>query len=119
MKDGGTTIYSIGIFEGGQPSETQGGTGQTERANQFMNAVSSNYPNATAYDQLGTARRATPTTTRLPPTPTNLNGVFEGLADEINASSGAPTKVTVSEGLTDANNSGYITFTDVLGDYMR
>ncbi len=119
LKAGGTTIYSIGIFDGADPSETQGGTDQTERANQFMNAVSSNYPNATAYDQLGTRAEGNPDYYKVATDADELNGVFEGLADEINASSGAPTKVTVSEGLTDANNSGYITFTDVLGDYME
>lgn len=40
MKDAGVTIYAIGVFSGADPSNT------STKANKFMNAVSSNYPNA-------------------------------------------------------------------------
>ena len=40
MKDAGVTIYAIGVFSGADPSNT------STNANKFMNAVSSNYPNA-------------------------------------------------------------------------
>ena len=42
LKDAGTTIYTIGIFGGANSSDTNG------KFNQYMNAVSSNYPQATA-----------------------------------------------------------------------
>lgn len=47
LKDGGATVYSIGIFSGADPSSTKGDE------NQFMHAVSSNFPKATAYDNPG------------------------------------------------------------------
>lgn len=40
LKDDGVTVYTIGIFSRANPSDTSGQT------NKYMNAVSSNYPNA-------------------------------------------------------------------------
>lgn len=51
MKSAGTLIYSIGIFEGANPEQQSFGNREDDQANQFMHAVSSNYPNATAYDK--------------------------------------------------------------------
>lgn len=48
LKDSGTTIYSVGVFSKADPSDTSGDF------NAYMNAVSSNYPNATTYRNLGT-----------------------------------------------------------------
>lgn len=48
LKDSGTTIYSVGVFSKANPSDT------SEKFNAYMNAVSSNYPNATTYKNLGT-----------------------------------------------------------------
>lgn len=47
LKNQGDTVYSIGIFPGANPSSTK------SNENQFMHAVSSNFPKATAYDNLG------------------------------------------------------------------
>lgn len=47
LKDSGTTIYSVGVFSKADPSDTSG------NFNAYMNAVSSNYPNATTYKNLG------------------------------------------------------------------
>lgn len=47
LKDGGATVYSIGIFSGADPSSTKG------NENQFMHAVSSNFPKATKYYDRG------------------------------------------------------------------
>lgn len=47
LKDGGATVYSIGVFSGADPSSIQG------NENQFMHAVSSNFPKATKYNQRG------------------------------------------------------------------
>lgn len=44
-------IYSIGIFEGANPEQQSFDNWENDQANQFMHAVSSNYPNATAYDK--------------------------------------------------------------------
>lgn len=48
LKDSGTTIYSVGVFSKADPSDTSG------NFNAYMNAVSSNYPNAMTYKNLGT-----------------------------------------------------------------
>ena len=40
LKDGGVTVYTIGMFDDADPSDTDG------RFNKYMNGVSSNYPNA-------------------------------------------------------------------------
>lgn len=42
LKTGGVTVYTVGIFSGADPADLTG------EANQFMNAMSSNYPSATA-----------------------------------------------------------------------
>lgn len=47
LKDSRTTIYSVGVFSKADPSDTSG------NFNAYMNAVSSNYPNATTYKNLG------------------------------------------------------------------
>ena len=47
LKDGGATVYSIGIFASANPSSL------SSNENQFMHAVSSNFPKATAYDNRG------------------------------------------------------------------
>lgn len=47
LKDGGAAVYSIGIFASANPSSL------SSDENQFMHAVSSNFPKATKYDQLG------------------------------------------------------------------
>lgn len=53
LKDSGAIVYSIGVFDGANPSSIE-----EDQKNQFMNAVSSNYPHATAYDKLGTGSNA-------------------------------------------------------------
>lgn len=47
LKDGGATVYSIGIFASANPSSL------SSNENQFMHAVSSNFPKATKYNQRG------------------------------------------------------------------
>lgn len=51
LKDGGATVYSIGIFDGADPSSLD------SNENQFMHAVSSNFPNATKYNSRGTGNK--------------------------------------------------------------
>lgn len=108
MKDAGTTIYTVGIFSGASPADISG------RENSFMNAVSSNYPKATAYNDLGdrvtgAAHYKTATTSG------DLKTLFEDISQEILKSSGYPTEI--HDGFED--KSGYVTFTDQLGDYMK
>lgn len=108
MKDSGTTVYTIGIFSGANPAGA-------ERENSFMNAVSSNYPNATAYNNLGARVSADATYYKTATTSGDLKTLFESISQEILESSGYPTEVR--DGFE--NESGYVTFTDQLGDYMK
>ena len=108
MKDSGTTVYTIGIFSGANPAGA-------ERENSFMNAVSSNYPNATAYNNLGARVSADATYYKTATTSGDLKTLFENISQEILESSGYPTEVR--DGFE--NESGYVTFTDQLGDYMK
>lgn len=109
MKDSGTTVYTIGIFNGANPADTSG------RENSFMNAVSSNYPNATAYNNLGARVSTDAAYYKTATTSGDLKTLFESISQEILESSGYPTEVR--DGFE--NESGYVTFTDQLGDYMK
>lgn len=42
LKSGGTSVYTVGVFDGANPADTSGSS------NKYLNAVSSNYPNAVA-----------------------------------------------------------------------
>lgn len=109
MKDAGTTIYTVGIFSGANPADTSG------RQNSFMNAVSSNYPKATAYNKLGDRASAAAAYYKTATTSDDLKTLFEDISQEILKSSGYPTEI--HDGFED--KSGYVTFTDQLGDYMK
>lgn len=113
LKDGGTTIYTVGIQNGANPSVDPNSWGATDE-NKFLHAVSSNYPAATEYDELG----ARATDSDFYKTATNaddLKDVFSGISQDIVSAAGHPTDVV--EGAE--NTSGYVTFTDQLGDYMK
>ena len=113
LKDGGTTIYTVGIQSGANPSADPNGWGATNE-NKFLHAVSSNYPAATKYDELGA--RATDSDFYKTATSANdLKDVFSGISQDIVSAAGHPTEVV--EGAE--NTSGYVTFTDQLGDYMK
>ena len=116
MKVKGGTVYTVGIFDGVNPSADPAAW-KTAKENKFMHAVSSNYPNATyngwswdfgeraeGSDYYKSASNAE-----------ELKQVFEGIFSEINKGSGYPTQTT--EGAE--HQSGYITFDDKLGSYMQ
>lgn len=112
LKDGGATVYSIGVFQGADPSNTAPTT--KNRFNAYMHAMSSNYPEATAWNRLG--KRAENSDYYKAATDADeLNSIFQEISNEINSGTGSPTETT--EGM--ANKSGYITFTDELGAYMQ
>ena len=113
LKDGGTTIYTVGIQSGANPSADPN-RWNTTKENKFLHAVSSNYPAATEYDELGA--RATDSDFYKTATSANdLKDVFSGISQDIVSAAGHPTDVV--EGAE--NTSGYVTFTDQLGDYMK
>lgn len=120
IKDAGGTVYTIGIFSGANATADPTAN-RTSSENKFMQAVSSNYPNATyafswgGYSwNLGTRVDGA----AFYKTATNadeLKAIFNDISKEISDAAGYPTDVT--DGLEHA--SGYVTFTDQLGDYMK
>lgn len=119
IKGRGGSVYSIGIFDGADPSQTEVGRNpnDTDRANVFMNAVSSNYPNATTWNNLGRRATGDPDFYKSADNAGSLNEVFQDIFDESteNAGSGSPIEEVTQEG---ALNPGTLTFTDTLGSYM-
>lgn len=99
LKDGGATVYSIGVFSGADPSSIQG------NENQFMHAVSSNFPKATKYNQRGEGnikagyyKSAT--------NASELNTIFDEI-EKSETTTSAYTKVTMEDTL-----SGYVELAD-------
>ena len=113
LKDGGTTIYTVGIQSGANPSANPNNW-TTTKENKFLHAVSSNYPAATKYDELG-ARATDSDFYKTATSADGLKDVFSGISQDIANAAGHPTDVV--EGAE--NTSGYVTFTDQLGDYMK
>ncbi|SFX14579.1 FctA domain-containing protein, partial [Olsenella sp. kh2p3] len=52
LKNSGTTVYSIGVLSGADPSADPT-SWNTSKANKYLQAMSSNYPKATGYTSLG------------------------------------------------------------------
>ncbi len=117
MKDGKATVYTIGIFSGANPSAgiQDLGTDEANKANKFMQAVSSNYPNATAWDAHG-ARAENSDFYKSATNADELKKVFDDISKAITSEPPHPTKIDKGY---DATKSGYITFTDELGDFMQ
>ncbi len=88
IKDAGTTVYTVGIFDGadaesGLPANNYSSWNNPERANRFMHLLSSNYPSATNMatsgssidDELGYYLSAADADT--------LNDIFQKISDNI------------------------------------
>lgn len=115
MKDEGATVYTIGIFDGADPSADPTSY-KTSDENKFMHAMSSNYPKATSYTsgKLGD-RVAGATYYKSAANAAELDQVFADISSAITSGKGFPTKV---EG-NNPNGSGYITFEDELDAFMQ
>ena len=107
-------IYTIGVFDSANASDTTGDF------NAYMHGMSSNYPGAESYDNLGDRANGSdgkPTQFYKAATyASELNNIFNEIADDIVADAQSPTHVEQGE---NPHQSGYITFTDQLGDYMQ
>lgn len=120
IKDSGGTVYTIGIFDGANPTASVD-SGRTSDENKFMQAASNNYPDATytsswrGYTWSFGTRAEGSDFYKSATNADELKKVFDGISKEISDAAGYPTDVT--DGLEHA--SGYITFTDQLGDYMQ
>lgn len=114
MKDSKATIYAIGIFSGANPADDPSKKG-TSDVNKFMHAVSSNYPNATAWDTHGT-RAENSDYYKSATNAEELKKVFDDISQAITSEPPYPTEIHKGY---DETKSGYITFTDELGDFMQ
>lgn len=116
MKDSKATVYTIGIFSGANPAADPLKKG-TSDVNKFMHAVSSNYPSATSYtsDMLG-ARVENSDYYKSATNADELKKVFDDISKAITSEAPHPTEIHKGY---DATKSGYITFTDELGDFMQ
>lgn len=114
MKDSKATIYTIGIFSGANPADDPSKK-STSDVNKFMHAVSSNYPNATAWDTHG-ARAENSDYYKSATNAEELKKVFDDISQAITSEPPYPTEIHKGY---DETKSGYITFTDELGDFMQ
>lgn len=115
MKDSKATVYTIGIFDGANPSAGIQDSGKSQKENKFMQAVSSNYPNATAWDAHG-ARAENSDYYKSATDAKELKKVFDDISQAITSEAPYPTEIHKGY---DETKSGYITFTDELGDFMQ
>lgn len=124
MKDAGASVYTIGIFDGANPSANVNASG-TSNENKFMQAVSSNYPAATyTYTQYwwgsewkwSFGNRAEGSDFyKSASSASELSKIFEDISKEIVRGAGYPTDAREGFEMSD----GYITFDDSLGSYMQ
>ncbi len=116
LKNKGADIYTIGIFNGANPAADPTNY-WTSNENKFMHAVSSNYPNATSYttNELG-KRTENSDFYKAASNADELKKVFDDISSSITSGKGSPTQI---EDGYDESKSGYITFSDELGDFMQ
>lgn len=114
MKDSKATVYTIGIFDGANPKASVQDS-KTSQENKFMQAVSSNYPNATKWNTHGT-RAENSDYYKSATNAEELKKVFDDISQAITSEPPYPTEIHKGY---DETKSGYITFTDELGDFMQ
>ena len=106
-----TLIYTVGVFNGADPSDT------TSDFNKYMNALSSNYPNASSYTNLGERVSAEKNYYKSATNSKELNEIFSEIIQDVTHMTAAhPTEVDMGAG---PDSSGYVTFEDPLGQYME
>ena len=121
LKNKGADIYTIGIFDGANPSADLTADG-TSKENKFMHAVSSNYPAASSSISFWGewtinfgARAENANYYKSATSAAELEEIFKDISGSI-IQAGYPTKTHSGYG---EHKSGYITFTDELGDFMQ
>lgn len=122
MKDAGASVYTIGIFDGANPSAD---VNATTNENKFMQAASSNYPAAAyTYTQYWWGvewkwsfgdRAEGSDFYKSASSASELSKIFEDISKEIVKGAGYPTDAREGFEMSD----GYITFDDSLGSYMQ
>lgn len=125
MKQSGTIIYAIGVMNGADASVTD-----DDGFNEYMNGVSSNYPNATANGSNGSffdwdgyynttfGERAEGDYYKAASDPDSIEEIFDEISDEVQqgVGSGSPIEENTQQGNT---VPGILTFEDQLGNYMQ
>lgn len=124
MKQGGTIIYAIGVMNGANASITD-----DDGFNEYMNGVSSNYPDATArgsnggffdrgYYNTTFGERAEGDYYKAASDPDSIEEIFDEISDEVQqgVGSGSPIEENTQQGNTEP---GTLTFEDQLGNYMQ
>lgn len=99
LKDGGAAVYSIGIFASANPSSL------SSNENQFMHAVSSNFPKATSYKNRGDGDKDAGYY-KAATNASELNAIFDEI-EKSETTTSAYTKVTMEDTL-----SGYVELAD-------
>lgn len=122
MKDAGASVYTIGIFDGANPSAD---VNATTNENKFMQAASSNYPAAAyTYTQYWLSgewewsfgdRAEGSDFYKSASSASELSKIFEDISKEIVKGAGYPTDAREGFEMSD----GYIAFDDSLGSYMQ
>lgn len=123
LKDAGTVVYTVGIFDGADPKAD---VSKTSSENKFMQAVSSNYPLATydwirsglfgwdSYWSWNFGTKPDKADYYLAASSADgLKTVFEDIFKSVSTKPAGPTHVTDKP-----ETDGYVTFDDPLGDYM-
>ena len=100
LKDQGDMVYSIGIFASADPSSL------SSKENQFMHAVSSNFPKAIAYNNRGGGGDKDAGYYKAAKNASELNAIFDEIQKSETTTS-AYTKVTMEDTL-----SGYVELAD-------
>lgn len=84
LKSNGVSIYTIGVFDKANPDDTKTNT------NAYMNAMSSNYPEATYYTELGPGSNNG--YYKVAQNTNELNNIFTSISEDVNYS-----KVTLDD----------------------
>ena len=115
LKDAGVTVYSIGVVDGADPNDT------TSDLNRYMHGVSSNYPNATSYTNLGT-RAENSSYYKAASSADELNSIFNAIQHDVSGT--AYSNVSITDELSkyvqqsgiktsgNADGNGFYTVTD-------
>ena len=128
MKQAGALVYTIGVFEDANPSDTNG------NFNRYMNAVSSNYPEAECENRWGQQSDSfndlnlgdkvqgedgeeAPQYYYSATNSVGLEQVFKDITESLPINQGSGSPIEDHEGA--AGTPGYLTFTDTLGSFME
>ncbi len=126
LKDKGVLVYSVGVVNGANP-DARIDTTEKENINAFLHSVSSNYPDSTGWHTTSSSpwggesgywdmgNRAPDSNYYMAATDsTELNQIFQDISQQISEGLASATETTDAP-----EYSGYVTFTDKLGDYMQ